>query len=226
MKTKFLVLLLVPILWNCRQKEEKTPQRPEPILKEESSGHLSGLEGIADFLDISLIDSSDAVSKLRFWKLDQNNIVDSTGITEAVDLYHKFNGPGKRDIYPIFEVKDNTNVMLLMSDKGFGGNIRGTFLIDKNTLEIKKVVFEHMAESEGYGAAISLSSFEDQFVGTKVDFQENTFGLNQNDRTIIKGDKVVDGISGATITSRLTVEMINDALKVYKGFFDKMSQGQ
>ncbi|WP_318345508.1 FMN-binding protein [Flagellimonas baculiformis] len=151
--------------------------------------------------------------------MDLYGNLDSSNVSEAVGLYKKLLKTDKSDTYPIFEVKDHGHVMLLMSDKWFGGNIRGTFLIDKKTLEIKKVQFEHKAESEGFGAAISLSPFEDQIVGMKVDFGENTFGLHQNDKNIIKGNKIVDGISGATLTSRLMVEMVNEALIMYKDYF-------
>lgn len=69
-----------------------------------------------------------------------------------------------------------------------------------------------MAESEGYGAEINQEAFENQFIGKAIYGDSNSFGLNQAGRTIIEGYTMVDGLSGATITSKAAVEMINNGL--------------
>ncbi|MEE1962751.1 FMN-binding protein [Allomuricauda taeanensis] len=218
MNTRYLLLLMLIAFWNCKQKVEKATPEPvfETVKKPEAPSPELGT--IAQFMGIAS-DSTVMATQLRSWIIDENGVIDSVDIHKGILLYKKLLITGKGELHPIFGAKDRNETLVVMSNQGYGGNIRGVFLIDKSTLEIKKVAFEHMAESEGYGAAIALPTFEDQFQGTKINWDENTFGLNQNDKTIIKGDKVVDGISGATITSRLTVEMINNGLKKYKPFF-------
>ena len=81
-----------------------------------------------------------------------------------------------------------------------------------------KLQFEHMAESEGYGAAITQSSFENQFVGIVLDPDLKDFGLKQNGVVLIEGVNMIDGISGATITSKAGIKMINQGLLKYRNY--------
>mgnify|MGYP001042181210 FL=1 len=219
MNAKYLIPLVLLGMWNCKQQNEKSVPDPISIDIEKPPKKSLEMERVAQYLGISPSDSVDFETQFHCWTIDENKNLDSVNISEAINLFKKITKTGKSNVYPIFGTDINNEVMIIMSNKGFGGNIRGTFLIDKNTLEIKKVEFDHVAESEGYGAAITLSDFENQFVGTKVNFATNTFGLKQNGKIAIPGSKIVDGISGATITSTLTVEMINDNLKKFEVFF-------
>ena len=85
-------------------------------------------------------------------------------------------------------------------------------------MEVKKITFGHQAESEGYGAGITYASFEEQFVGAKIDFSVNTYALQQRGNELVSGKNNVDGISGATTTSLAVVTMLNEGLVRYKPF--------
>lgn len=220
MKATYLIPLVLLGIWNCKQEDKKSTSGPISIEIEKPRKQSQEMESIAQYLGISLSDSVDIESQFHCWIIDENENVANVDVSNAINLFKKISKTGKSDVYPIFGTKTGKKVLVIMSNQGFGGNIRGVFLIDKSSLEIKKVEFDHVAESEGYGAAITLSTFESQFEGTKVNFSTNTYGLKQNGKIIIPGSKLVDGISGATITSRLTVEMINDNLKKYKVFFE------
>lgn len=219
MKAKYLVPLVLLGMWNCKQQDKKSVPEPINTTVEKPPKQSQEMEKIAQYLGVSPTDSVDIEAQLQCWTIDENEIVENTDVSTAVALFKNIIKTGKSDVYPIFGIDGKNEVLIIMSNKGFGGNIRGFFLIDKNSLEIKKVEFDHVAESEGYGAAITLSTFENQFEGTQVNFSTNTYGLKQNGKIMIPGSTLVDGISGATITSRLTVEMINDNLKKYKVFF-------
>jgi Na+-transporting NADH:ubiquinone oxidoreductase subunit C len=94
--------------------------------------------------------------------------------------------------------------------------------VDKTTSEITKVAFDHKAESDEYGAdGITLSSFEDQFIGSKIDWTENTFGLHQSGKTLVDGNTTIDGISGATVTSQAVLKMMNEGLQKYSGYLNQ-----
>ncbi|TAI48420.1 FMN-binding protein [Flagellimonas allohymeniacidonis] len=219
MKTKYLFLLLMPLIWSCKEKTEKKDLETVIVEVQETKKLPEELFSIAQFAGLSLSDSVEVNSQMRFLSIAENQSIDSLDMYQAIDLFKDRITKGVTTAYPIFEISESGLIVLTVVNKGYGGNIRGLFLIDKNTLEIKKVAFEHMAESEGYGAAITYSSFENQFVGTKINFQGNSFGLNQDGKDIIKGGKTIDGISGATITSRLTVQMVNEELKKHKNYF-------
>lgn len=76
---------------------------------------------------------------------------------------------------PIFEIKGTETVILPLQGVGFGGAIWAKVLVDRKALEIEKIEFEHKAESDGYGAAMTESSFERQFDGVKINLDEHTF---------------------------------------------------
>lgn len=96
--------------------------------------------------------------------------------------------------------------------------IQPIFLVDKKSNQILDIAFDHLAESEGYGAEINQEAFENQFIGKAIYGDSNSFGLNQAGRTIIEGYTIVDGLSGATITSKAAVEMINNGLLKYRNY--------
>jgi len=64
-------------------------------------------------------------------------------------------------------------------------------LIDKVTLETKKVVLGQIGQPEGYGAAMAVPSYEDQFVGSTIELRWPTFeGLLPKDlKNIIPSPK-------------------------------------
>ncbi|MGW9685748.1 FMN-binding protein [Flagellimonas sp. 2504JD1-5] len=220
MRTRFMLLaLLILIVLGCKEKTEKEIQKPITVEVEKPKKLPSEIIKIAHFAGISLSDSIDISSRIGFKTLDSSGKIDSVDMGKAIKLYKAWLKSGQNNAYPLFEIKDADDVIITTASKGYGGNIRGTFLINRTSLEIKKTEFEHMAESEGYGAAIANSSFEDQFVGAIIGFDRNSFGLNQNGKQILKGIKTIDGISGATTTSQLTVKMVNDELGKYKGYF-------
>ena len=105
----------------------------------------------------------------------------------------------------------------MVKGKGFGGPIWAMLLIDAKTLEILKIKFSHKAESEGYGAGIVRTSFQNQFKGKIVKISSaNTFGLQGH------GEETyypIDGISGATVTNMAVVNMLNEGLKGYAEYF-------
>ncbi len=221
MRARFILPLLgVSILFGCKGKTEKTVPEPTIIEIENPKKILPEMVKIAEFAGIALSDTIDITSQIRFKTIDQSGVVDSLDMDKAIELYKTRMKSGKGDVYPIFEVNGFDDAIITTVSKGYGGNIRGVFLINRNSLEIKKVEFQHLAESEGYGAAISNSSFEDQFVGAMVSFGKNPFGLNQDGKHILSGTKTIDGISGATTTSRLTIKMVNDEFKKYKAYLE------
>ncbi|WP_036383867.1 FMN-binding protein [Muricauda sp. MAR_2010_75] len=221
MKMKLILLAVAAILGSCKQKTEKPKsnqvnQEPTPTYSLPKE-----MKEIAQFADLSLTDSTDVDTVLNFKAIDSVGILAEISMEEALLLYKTTIESNKDVALPIFESKGTQNSLLIVSEKGFGGKIWGKVLVDRSTTEITKVEFGHKAESDEYGAdGITLPSFEGQFIGTKINWTENTFGLDQSGKTLIKGNTTIDGISGATVTSQAVLRMMNEGLQKYSHYLN------
>ena len=214
------VLLL---LGGCKEKSEnknpKTAQPEEEITIEKPVSPV--LKVLVKFADLVISDSIAANEFFLFKEIKEDGVVEVVDVNKAIDLYKKMIKRGTATSWPIFEIKDTDTSILFAEGIGFGGPIWAKALVDRKSLEIKKIEFDHKAESEGYGAEMTKSSFEDKFVGTKIDLEKKTFTLQRNMEKRIDDGTMVDGISGATMTSEAAIEMVNFGLQKYRGYLDQ-----
>tara|TARA_R110001592_G_scaffold304426_2_gene576896 strand:- start:381 stop:1052 length:672 start_codon:yes stop_codon:yes gene_type:complete len=220
MKTKIIILLAGLLFWNCKQKPDTEKSKEVEILKEQKTLVVvpPSMIELGSFADISLSNKSDINQYIDFKQIDANQSVTAIDMNEAVSLYKKMMKREKATFSPIFEIKNTNRVILPIQGVGFGGPIWAKVLVDRNTLEIKKIAFEHFAETDGYGAAMTQLPFLNEFIGTKINLDKNTFTLQKNMENRIDNGVLVDGISGATMTSEAAIEMVNEGLKKYKGY--------
>ena len=220
MKIPLISLLLIFALWSCRQTAKVETQEPQTMTKKITFKVPSVIKELAEFCDLQVSDSTDVNDNFSFFLVNSNGVVEPASMVAAVDSYKALIRSGAVTNFPVFEIQNTPNAILTVAGKGYGGMIWGTFLVNKNTFEVSKVAFEHKAESEGYGTGISLSTFEDQFVGATIRFEENTYGMNQDGKTVIPGTQSIDGISGATVTYKAVVDMVNEGLKKYDPYLN------
>lgn len=214
----FIVVVL--LLGSCKEKivlQNLNTEQPEIAIEKPVSPLWKEL---AKFADLEVSDSIAVNQLFLFREIDENGVVETVDVNRAMNLYEKMMQRGMATSWPIFEIKNTDSVLLFVQGVGFGGPIWAKVAMDKTSLEIMKIEFDHRAESEGYGAAMTQSSFEDKFVGTKIDLEKNTFTLQNNMEKRVDDGILVDGISGATMTSQAALEMINEGLKKYKGFLN------
>lgn len=57
-------------------------------------------------------------------------------------------------------------------------------------------------------------------MGLVLDPDSKDFGLKQDGIVLIEGIHMIDGISGATITCKAAVEMINQGIQKYRNYLD------
>ncbi len=190
---------------NTQQETAKKPQ-VSPLVKE-----------LATFAKMQISETTDYEQLFEVKKIDAQGNSAPLDLKTGISLYKQILS-GQPEEIPLFEISNTEDVVLFASGKGYMGPIWAKILVNKTSLEIKKVAFDHKGESEGYGDAITYASFENKFTGANISFTSNTFGLKQDDRKIIKGNHEVDGISGATITSDAVVKMMNDGLKKYQNY--------
>ena len=121
-------------------------------------------------------------------------------------------------MYPIFEIKNTTKVILSVFGNGLWGKIWAKVVVDKKSFEVVDIDFDHKSETPGVGGNINEAAFRDQFIGSIVKLENNTYSLYKEDKLIIDGNQRIDGMSGATITSKGAIEMLNNDLMLYKNY--------
>ena len=212
--------MVVVLGWNCKEN----PKQTEPIIEPEQEIQTTtevpaSIKEIAAFAMSTFTDTTNIQDLIIFKELNTTSgIISTTDLERASDLYKKLANRGQATSLPIFEVKETDLVVLPVQGVGFGGAIWAKVLLDKKTLEIKNIAFEHKAESEGYGAAVSEKTFEDQFLGVKINLEEDTFTLQKAIEKANDDGHFIDGISGATMTSKGAVSMVNEGLRKYGGY--------
>ena len=214
---------IVLFLVSCKEKAEtQNPKREQTEPKITIEQPVSPvIKELGKFANPAFSDSTVVNEFFLFKEVNENGAVETVDVNRAASLYEKMM---KREVtisWPVFEIKDTDTAILFVKGIGFGGPIWAKVLIDKKTLEIKKIEFEHKAESEGYGAGMTQSVFEGKFIGTKIDLEKNTFILKKNIEKQMDNGTIVDGISGATMTSQSAVKMVNYGLRKYHGYLDQ-----
>ena len=92
------------------------------------------------------------------------------------------------------------------SAEGYDGNITLYVGVSPDG-ELRSISFTELHETPGKGSLCDEPAFKDQFSGKTV----SAFKLNSG-----SGDEKIDGITGATISSRAVVNAVNAALDFYQ----------
>lgn len=88
---------------------------------------------------------------------------------------------------------------------GLWGTIRGFLAVTANADRIVGIVFTEQQETPGLGGRIDEPAFKEQFRGVAISpATKIAYGLN--------GDKEIDAVTGATITSNAVMRILNDTL--------------
>ena len=204
----------------CKEKEKDTKSKTiaaeqEVITKKPVSPIIKEM---AEFANIRFFDSITANQIFSCKEIDNDGFIKTIDKEKAIYLYNVLLKHERAISWPIFEIKEADTAILVVEGIGFGGAIWAKVLVDRNSLEIKKIEFGHKAESDGYGKSMTQSSFENKFIGTIIDVDKNTFTLQKNLEKRIDDGKVIDGITGATMTSKAVIDMLNLGFKKYRAY--------
>jgi Na+-transporting NADH:ubiquinone oxidoreductase subunit C len=194
------------------------------------------LEKKANILKAARIDVSDK-SKLGdlYNSSVEEVVIDTEGNTKdglkAFDLNLKdeLAKPDSERSLPlyIFKKEDGKKIYILpLHGKGLWGPIWGFISIEDDFNTVYGANFDHKGETPGLGAEISTPMFSDQFPQKKLYEGESQdvalkvvkFGTGKN----IPAEYRVDGISGGTITTVGTSNMISDCITLYQPYFGKL----
>jgi len=128
---------------------------------------------------------------------------------------------------PIYVDKKDGNVngyAIPISGKGLWSTLYGYFAIEPDGATVKGITFYAHKETPGLGGEVDKPWFQKNFIGKRfIDEKGNLIGVK-----VIKGKAdpdsphEVDGISGATITSKGLESFLIDDLRKYEPFFLKV----
>ena len=110
---------------------------------------------------------------------------------------------------PVFVIDRQTSV-IPMQGNGLWGPIWGYLAIAADGKTVVGVTFDHKSETPGLGGETTTEKFQGQFAGKQIREQGQPVSVE------------FDAITGATKTSDGVKEMIDNTLKAYAPFLNKM----
>lgn len=164
-------------------------------------------------------------SKMEQVVLDAKGNVIEGEKAESVDLAAEEKKPVDQRKYPVFVFNGDKGKVYLIAVRGNGlwDKVWGYLAFEEDLNTIAGVSFGHAAETPGLGAEIKDNpAFGAQFHGKKI-YQ----GTEYVSVAVVKGgiknpEHEVDGISGATITSKGVSTMLYDGIQPYLPYFESV----
>ena len=118
--------------------------------------------------------------------------------------------------YDEFQIDGQTKYLVPVRGQGLWGPISGYIAIDNDKNTIFGSDFQHESETAGLGALITEEKFQTQFNGKKI-FAEGTSDIaisvvKKGSNGELRPENIVNGITGATLTSNGVDAMIKNGL--------------
>ena len=112
--------------------------------------------------------------------------------------------------------------VLPVKGRGLWGGLWGYISIDEDKQHVFGTYFDHESETAGLGARIKERWFQEQFNGRPI-FADNPqeVALTVVKAGAAKTETEVDGVTGATLTSKGVAGMVTEGLQQYIEFLNK-----
>ena len=146
-----------------------------------------------------------------------NNNISERFLSKDGDL---INDISERKIFIFGRSDQPKGIIIPISGKGLWSTIYGFIALEPDRNTIKGITFYSHGETPGLGGEIDKDWFMDQFLGKQIfddKFELVSVSIAKG-KLIHKNAHEVDGISGATLTTKGMNEFILDDLKTYKNF--------
>ena len=128
----------------------------------------------------------------------------------------------ENEYLPLFLSETMNAIIIPISGKGLWSSLYGYFAIDKNNFStVKGITFYKHGETPGLGAEITKEWFKSSFTGKEVYLDDSIESIKvtkagqANENSLYE----VNGISGATITSRGVEDLLKRDLLRYENYF-------
>jgi len=157
-------------------------------------------------------------------------VVDNSGSIVENKLPQDIDTNVDLNLYPIYKRVSNNvtqGYSIPISGKGLWGTMFGYFSIESDGATAKGITFYKHIETPGLGGEVDKPWFQNNFVGKRfVDENGILIGIQtvkgQVDETSREAYHLVDGISGATMTSKGLNQFLLKDLKLYDPYFSKI----
>lgn len=118
--------------------------------------------------------------------------------------------------YEVYDVQGARKYLVPVRGQGLWGPISGYITVDADRQTIFGADFQHESETAGLGALITEQWFQEEFCGKKI-FAADSSNVaitvcKKGNHGALADENVVDGITGATLTSNGVDAMLKDGL--------------
>ena len=157
-------------------------------------------------------------------------VVDKSGNVIPGKLPKDIDPKVDTELYPLYKKIVDGKVegfAIPISGKGLWGTMYGYFAIESDGATAKGITFYKHIETPGLGAEVDKPWFQQNFVGKRfIDNDGNLIGIQtikgKVDESSDEAYHQVDGITGATMTSRGLNEFLLKDLKFYNPYFEQI----
>ena len=122
------------------------------------------------------------------------------------------------DKFPVYKAKtaDGAEALVLpLKGRGLWGGLWGYVAVTPDLQSVLGAYFDHESETAGLGALIKEAKFQEQFIGRPVMGPDGNVALTVVKKGSSEGETQVDGVTGATLTSKGVGEMVLTGIQQY-----------
>lgn len=148
---------------------------------------------------------------------------------ENIDLKNQINKkPEERKLPLYIYTGEGGKKYYVIPVRGVGlwGPIWGYISLEDDFDTVYGAYFDHKSETPGLGAEIAEKPFQEQFRGKKIMSNDGKFVsikvLKKTNKSDVGPEHRVDAISGGTITSNGTDQMLGNVIAPYVTYFEKV----
>lgn len=131
-------------------------------------------------------------------------------------------------LFPVFEYSENGEIqgyVLPIYGNGLWDEVYGFIAVKSDFNTVKGIQFGHIGETPGLGARITEAEVQGRFEGRVIYNAEGNVALQflKGEKNVIADDNKsdVDGLSGASMTTKGVNSMLSNYMGYYKAFFER-----
>jgi len=136
-------------------------------------------------------------------------------------------------LYPLYIYNENGSPRAYcfpIEGKGLWSTLYGYFAVEPDAITVRGITFYKHGETPGLGAEIDQAWFQDNYKGKKIwDVQNSKLMpvavIKGKVAGMVSADQApfyVDGISGATMTSKGVTALVDNWVRIYEPFFSQI----
>ncbi|MDE6074239.1 MAG: NADH:ubiquinone reductase (Na(+)-transporting) subunit C [Muribaculaceae bacterium] len=144
----------------------------------------------------------------------------------SIKMEQQVKVPADSRLLPLYicSIDGSTKYIIPLYGQGLWGPIWGYISLNDDASTVYGAFFDHQGETPGLGAEITKDAFRDEFRNKEL-FKDDRFlpiAVVKAGLAPTTGEDYVNGISGGTITSKGVGSMLDECLKPYKNYLEKL----